>query len=180
MCGYTASISRYGEAAFGKQWESNPGPAGDVFSPAIDGSSTAACHAAASSTGTSSLLGGVVTPHFMPIGAPRAIRGLRRTWDRSLHAGGPLTHHWTRNRAGGPRWAHSGAPKKDVVCRLRVCAPQGPLTLREAEALELRAQTEKGLRLPVLPWLCFGCLLAAPLALAHYHATRLQQRQQRS
>ncbi|KAL8275274.1 hypothetical protein Esti_000723 [Eimeria stiedai] len=190
-CTYTAANRRSSDAAFTRQWESNPVPAG-VWG-ALDGSrkgdapllhdSAAAGHAAGWCTDTSRLLRG--PPPLSPAGAPCAIQGFSKSLGRWLRARG-APGLWTGSRAGGPRWAHTRAPQKGEAAEAQTetlvpaKTPEGPLTLTEAEALQLRAQTEQGLRLPVLPWVCFGALLAAPLALAHYHATRLQQRQQSS
>ncbi|KAL8443472.1 hypothetical protein Emed_006827 [Eimeria media] len=190
-CTYTSASRRSSGRAFSRQWQSNPVPVGDLSAsdgsrgrdPPLLRSSAAAGPTALRCTDTSRLLRG--PPSLTPTGAPRGPQAYSESGGRWLHArGGPRL--WTGSHAGGPRWAHSGAPQKgeDAKTQTQALMPaktaEGPLTLKEAEALELRARTEQGLRLPVLPWVCFGCLLAAPLALAHYHATRLQQRQQSS
>ncbi|XP_026192318.1 uncharacterized protein LOC34623963 [Cyclospora cayetanensis] len=61
-------------------------------------------------------------------------------------------------------------------CRER----NGPKTLAEARERQLRAKAIQGLTLPVLPWICFLCLLATPLALAQFITTRLREKQKKS
>ncbi|KAL8450423.1 hypothetical protein Emag_003269 [Eimeria magna] len=158
-CTYTAASRRDSETAFARQRESNPVPVGDLSAsdgsrerdPHLLRSSAAARVTAARCTDTPRLPRG--PPPLTHTGPPCAIQDHSASGGRWLHARG-APRLWTGNSAGGPRWAHSGAPQKNEAAETRTQTlmpaktPEGPQTLMEAEALELRAQTEQGLRLP--------------------------------